>query len=168
MPASGVDAVRSYVDALLRYFEFSGRTGRAQYWLFVLFNIILLVTAMLLDRKLSGADSHRLGVLTLFVIIFHFVPSITTTIRRLHDVGRSGWWYLLGMVPFGGIVLLVWMCSASQEGSNDYGDPDEWLKSSSSRDPAPSRAAGFGFGGGRQLTVAQIEANRGAGRRLAE
>jgi hypothetical protein len=61
--------------------------------------------------------------LTLFVAFVHIIPSVTVQVRRLHDIGKSGAWYLLHFVPFGGLVLLYWACCASEAGSN-YGYPE--------------------------------------------
>jgi uncharacterized membrane protein YhaH (DUF805 family) len=118
--------MRAYLDALLRYFEFSGRSSRAQFWLFQLCNVILTLGGVGLDY----ATAHRLPshdhpeFFVTFMVIFHLVPNITVTVRRLHDIGRSGWWYCLYFVPLGGFVLLFWMCRAGDLGTNEYGDPD--------------------------------------------
>ena len=116
--------MRSYFDGLLRYFEFSGRSTRTQYWLFVLFSIIVSVAAIFADAWLSGipVSSQVWGPLTVFAALFHTIPGITVVVRRLHDTGRSGWWYLINFVPFGFILILVWMCWPSDEYSNDHGD----------------------------------------------
>jgi len=51
-----------------------------------------------------------------------FIPTLSLTVRRLHDIGKSGWWYLIGIIPLvGGILLLVWYCKDSQPGSNQWG-----------------------------------------------
>jgi uncharacterized membrane protein YhaH (DUF805 family) len=116
--------VRSYFDGLLRYFEFSGRSSRVQYWLFQLVFVVLLTASFYGDYRLNGRlpDRHDLGLLSTFVVFFHFVPQITVTVRRLHDIGKSGWWYLLLFVPLAGLLVFVWTFYASEDGSNDYGD----------------------------------------------
>lgn len=116
--------MRSYFDGLLRYFEFSGRSTRAQYWLFSLFSALLAVVAVFADSYLSGIpiQAQVWGPLSVFVGLFTAIPGVTVTVRRLHDIGRSGWWYFITMVPIVGIiVLLVWMCWPSDDYSNDYG-----------------------------------------------
>lgn len=115
--------MRSYFDGLLRYFELSGRSTRAQYWLYFLFSLLVSAAAVFADSYVSGMpfSPRELGPLTAFAALFHAIPSVTVTVRRLHDTGRSGWWYLLYFVPLGFIVILVWMCSRSEEYSNDYG-----------------------------------------------
>jgi uncharacterized membrane protein YhaH (DUF805 family) len=65
-------------------------------------------------------------VLGLALVIFWlaiFIPDLAVTVRRLHDTDRSGWWYLLLIVPFGWVLVLVWMCTKGTDGQNDYG-PD--------------------------------------------
>jgi uncharacterized membrane protein YhaH (DUF805 family) len=51
-----------------------------------------------------------------------FIPSLAVCVRRLHDIGRSGWWYLIGLIPvIGWILLIVWFCTDSQPGANKWG-----------------------------------------------
>ncbi|MDB5587585.1 MAG: hypothetical protein JWP26_2555 [Devosia sp.] len=118
--------MRSYLDALLRYFEFSGRTGRAQYWLYQLVTLIIVGGAIYYEYRSTGLlpAEDNLSPLMIFLSLFHIIPGITVTVRRLHDIGKSGWWYLLNFVPFGGLWVLVWTCCASEPGSNEYGDRD--------------------------------------------
>lgn len=116
--------MRSYLDGMLRYFEFGGRSTRLQYWMFFLIHGALLVGAVYLD-VVVGQYRPSAGFAglpaTLFVTFIHAFPAWTLQVRRLHDIGKSGWWLLLNMVPFGGIVLLVWACTGSDHGDNDYG-----------------------------------------------
>ena len=130
----------SYLDALLRYFEFSGRTGRSQYWLYQLVTLILMGAAVSYEYRTTGAlpDRHDMSLLLMLVSLFHAIPCITVTVRRLHDVGKSGWWYLLSFVPFGALWVLVWTCCASEPSSNEYGSPKGHAGRRSSRpDPEP-------------------------------
>lgn len=116
----------SYCDGMLRYFEISGRSTRMQYWMFFGVQFVLLVLAVVADYQLGGfADRrHPQAPLSLFVIFVHIVPAVTVSVRRLHDIGKTGAWYLLNFIPLGGIVLLIWACRASQPGSNIYDDPE--------------------------------------------
>jgi len=117
--------MRSYFDGMLRYFEFTGRSTRLQYWMFFVVQFVLTVGAAFVDYRMGGFDNLKNPSLpaTLFVGFVHFVPGITVSVRRLHDIGRSGLWYLLYFVPFAGLVLLYWACCASEPGSNVYDDP---------------------------------------------
>ncbi|HEY0033241.1 MAG TPA: DUF805 domain-containing protein [Devosia sp.] len=115
--------MRAYLDGMLRYFEISGRSSRSQYWLFFLVQLIITVAAVYGDFQLGGFDpKHPAPTLMIFASILHFIPGITVQFRRLHDIGRSGAWLLLYLVPFGGFVLLYWACLPS-EGSNYYDGP---------------------------------------------
>ena len=123
--------MRSYFDGLLRYFEFSGRTSRAQYWLYN------LVTPSWSSPPWRTNINHRhiaaesnFSPLMIFLWLFHAIPGITITVRRLHDIGRSGWWYRLNFVPFAGL-LVSSGCSTPPSpapttmaiGGNDGGSP---------------------------------------------
>lgn len=120
--------MRSYCDGMLRYFEISGRSTRMQYWMFAFVQLLLTTAAVAIDYQMGGFHNLRnpQPTATLFVGIVHIIPAITLTIRRLHDIGRSGWWYFLPLVPIvGAIILLVWMCRPSDDYANAYGDhPD--------------------------------------------
>lgn len=134
--------MRSYMDGMLRYFEFSGRSTRMQYWMFFLIHTALIVTAIYLDvvigeyRMSSGLSGLPA---TVFVCLVHAFPAWTLQVRRLHDVGRSGWWLLLNIVPLGGIFLLVWACTASDSGDNGYGPPSGGREAPRDRPRAPAR-----------------------------
>jgi uncharacterized membrane protein YhaH (DUF805 family) len=98
-----------------KYVTWSGRAGRAEYWWFTLFVFVVYVVGLVITLSI-----HSSIPVILFVLVI-ILPSIAVTVRRLHDTGRSGWWYWISLVPFiGGIVLLVFMCTGSQ-GPNQYG-----------------------------------------------
>jgi uncharacterized membrane protein YhaH (DUF805 family) len=106
------DAVRS---VLTRYADFTGRARRAEYWWFALFSVIVVVVAAIIDAAIG------FPLLQLVVTLGLFIPSLAVGVRRLHDTDRSGWWLLIGLVPFGGIVLLVFYCLEGQPGHNRFG-----------------------------------------------
>lgn len=115
-----------YLAVLKKYAVFSGRARRMEYWMFVLFNIIFGMIAFYLDKTLGLAYSEYgygpiYGLYTLFVLI----PSIAVAVRRLHDIGKSGWMLLLVFIPLiGAIWLLVLFVRNGDTGSNSYGtDP---------------------------------------------
>jgi len=118
--------MRSYFDGMMRYFEISGRSTRMQYWMFFVIQFVLTILAVVVDVILGGLPDPSAPSMpvTLFVAFVHFVPGITVGVRRLHDIGRSGFWYLLYLVPFAGLLLLYWACCASEPGSNAYDDPE--------------------------------------------
>ncbi|MFN3190236.1 MAG: DUF805 domain-containing protein [Aureliella sp.] len=102
------------------YANFSGRAARKEYWMFFLFNLIAAAVLMVVDMGLVMFVG--IAGLNLLYTLAVIVPGIAVSIRRLHDTGRSGWWILLGLVPFVGILLLVLMCLDSEPGTNEYGD----------------------------------------------
>jgi len=124
--------VNAYLNALARYFSFSGRSSRSQYWMFHLVALLIIIVAMEIDAlrgdgfHFSRGDASHLtnpyGLATSIVILFHIAPAFALMIRRLHDIGKSGWWWLLGFIPFGGLVVFYWNCKASEPGTNDYGE----------------------------------------------
>ena len=112
---------------LKRYAEFTGRSRRKEYWMFVLLNSGIFIVASILD-DIAGTNGMIAGVygpITVVVELALLVPSIAVSIRRLHDTDRSGWWLLIGLVPIvGGIVLLVFMVLEGTHGANRFGaDP---------------------------------------------
>lgn len=102
-----------------KYFTLSGRARRAEYWWYFLFVIIASVVLVLIDGAIGAA-----GALTVLFVVGTILPSIAVTIRRLHDVDRSGWWYFIVLVPLvGPIVQIVWACTKGTTGDNRFG-PD--------------------------------------------
>ena len=89
-------------EALKKYADFKGRARRKEYWLFILLYSICYFIAFLIDVA-SGA----LIIFTTIVALGLLIPLISVAVRRLHDTDRSGWWFLLGFVPFANIVLLI-------------------------------------------------------------
>jgi uncharacterized membrane protein YhaH (DUF805 family) len=106
------DAVRS---VLTRYADFSGRARRAEYWWFFLFAVLVALVAAVLDGIIGAS------VFSLLTALGLLVPNLAVSVRRLHDTDRSGWWLLLNLVPFGGIVLLVFYCLEGQPHPNRFG-----------------------------------------------
>ncbi|MDE6624105.1 MAG: DUF805 domain-containing protein [Alistipes sp.] len=98
------------------YADFKGRARRKEYWMFVLFNFIVSVVISLIGGGLG--IKWLSGLYSLAV----FVPSLALTARRLHDIGKSGWWMLIAFIPVvGAIWLLVLLCLDSQAETNKWG-----------------------------------------------
>ena len=122
-----------YLSAFKKYAVFTGRARRKEYWFFQLFNTLFLVALLGVDAITGMMRAHAgIGLLSGLFGLATFLPSLGVLVRRLHDTGRSGWWILIGLVPFvGGIVLLVFMFLDSQPGNNQYGpNPKENLAGS--------------------------------------
>lgn len=98
-----------------KYVDWNGRALRSEYWYFYLFLMLGIFVTVLIDAVLG--TSAFLGLFFLGTIL----PMFFVTIRRLHDVGRSGWWILLSMVPIASVVLLYWTIIEGDLNDNAYG-----------------------------------------------
>lgn len=128
-------SVHYFIEGVTKkYAYFQGRARRAEFWWFTLGQLCVLLPLYLLvlivslgtADPYSGSPSGLAMLLTgLFwlVSLALFLPALGMAIRRLHDTGKSGWFYLLNFVPFGSIVLLVFYCMEGDRGPNMYG-PD--------------------------------------------
>jgi uncharacterized membrane protein YhaH (DUF805 family) len=111
-----------YTNAMRRYFDFSGRSSRAEFWLYVLFYIILVVIASLIDVFIFRTIEGGVGILATLVLLVHIIPGLAVSIRRLHDTDRSGWWIFITLIPLiGPIWLLVLYCLEGTPGANRFG-----------------------------------------------
>jgi uncharacterized membrane protein YhaH (DUF805 family) len=109
-----------YLKVLRDYAEFEGRARRMEYWMFILVNLLVLLAISLVEFLLGLG-----GTLSFLYSLAILIPSVAVSVRRLHDIGRSGWWILIGIIPvLGALVLLVFYCIDSDPGDNEYGaDP---------------------------------------------
>ncbi|MDR1141018.1 MAG: DUF805 domain-containing protein [Planctomycetaceae bacterium] len=135
--------MNEYLTVLQKYAVFHGRARRKEYWMFVLFNtgitfaigfvsgllmreqgvtiIVFLLPIPSRDFGLSMGEQSATIVSNIYAFAV-LVPGIAVMVRRLHDIGKSGWWLLIVFVPIvGAIVLLIWSIRDSQPGSNQYG-----------------------------------------------
>ena len=113
-----------YIDCLTKkYACFSGRARRQEYWLFVLFNIIAgIIVGVISGVLVSVTNVAAFAFLGTIYNLAVLIPGFAVLFRRLHDTGRSGWWFLVALIPLvGWIVLLVFLCLDSQPGDNQYG-----------------------------------------------
>jgi len=115
---SFMDFTTAVRTALLeRYADFRGRSSRSEYWWFVLFNILVQIFLNLLTSMAAA-----FAFLSLIVMLGLLVPGIAVGVRRLHDLGKSGWWLLLGFIPIvGAIVLIYWFIQPGEDQPNDWG-----------------------------------------------
>jgi uncharacterized membrane protein YhaH (DUF805 family) len=112
-----------YITALKKYAVFSGRARRREYWMFLIFNTIFATVATVLDSVL-GTDIEELGYGIIYVLyaLAVLLPGLAVTVRRLHDVGKSGWWIFINLVPVIGFFwFLGLLLTDSQPGINKYG-----------------------------------------------
>jgi uncharacterized membrane protein YhaH (DUF805 family) len=124
---------------LRRYFEFTGRSSRREFWLFLLFIVVAMFVLGLLDAALglggsvdrsvtrwdygfSAQYGQHGGLLTGLFALAMIIPFFAVSVRRLHDSNHSGWWLLMGLMPLVGvIVLFVFYVQPSQSGENRFG-----------------------------------------------
>jgi uncharacterized membrane protein YhaH (DUF805 family) len=112
-----------YLAALKKYAQFSGRARRKEYWMFLLFNVIISIILAVIDNATgSFSEAAGIGILGAIYDLAILIPSIAVSIRRLHDTDRSGWWLLIGLIPvIGAIVLIVFLVQDSKPGPNRFG-----------------------------------------------
>lgn len=104
-----------FIDAFKNYADFSGRSRRKEYWMFVLIYSIIYIALAVIDDVLN-----TVWLATIFILIV-IIPSISITTRRLHDTGRTGWWQLIYLVPLIGLIIMtVFLCQDSHD-ENEYG-----------------------------------------------
>src|SRR5262245_29957491 len=103
------------------YVTFSGRAGRSEYWYWILFAILGSAATAIIDRSLF--DTSTISPLNAIFSLVCFLPGLAVAFRRLHDIDRTGWWWLLVFTVIGTIVLIVWACQKGTTGPNRYG-PD--------------------------------------------
>ena len=114
-----VGFVTAIKSAYKGYFKFSGRATRAEYWWWTLFYYPAFVVAYFLD-----SPEAVVAIIALFVLA-SFIPNISVTVRRWHDIGFSGWWVLINLAPALGLLVMAFLLSRQgEEGGNEYGrDP---------------------------------------------
>jgi uncharacterized membrane protein YhaH (DUF805 family) len=117
-----------YLLALKKYAVFEGRASREEYWMFVILNLIFQIAAGYVDGALTtrfGPPQYMFGIISLLYGLMVLIPGLAVAVRRLHDVGKSGWWFLIGLIPFINFVgiwfLLYWYVKDSDPEQNQYG-----------------------------------------------
>ena len=107
-----------YLAVMHKYAVFDGRAQREEYWMFFLFNIIIACSIGFVLVLVGGVSEIGTALSTSVGAIYNIaviVPSIAVAVRRMHDIGRSGWWILFPLVNF------VFLCLDSQPDENEYG-----------------------------------------------
>ena len=103
------------------YVNFSGRAARSEFWYWVLFTFLAGAVTGILDLAIFP-DSY-LSPLNSISSLLLFLPSLAMSVRRLHDLDRTGWWILIVFTIIGIILLLIWDCMKGTTGANRFG-PD--------------------------------------------
>ena len=117
-----------YLDVLTdKYSDFNGRARRKEYWMWTLSVTIIFIFAMIMDNllglnfELMGQDLGY-GWIYLVAGIAHLIPGLAVVVRRLHDVGKSGWFYFILLIPIIGVLwLLVLLCTEGKKEDNKWG-----------------------------------------------
>jgi len=121
--------MNDYIDVLKKYAVFSDRARRKEYWMFVLWNIIIISVVYIVSMVINNSELYMYFALLYCLAVV--IPSIAVTVRRLHDTNHNGWWIFISLVPFiGHIILLVFLVSDSQPGDNRYGPNPKGINNS--------------------------------------
>lgn len=105
------------VSVLSKYAEFSGRARRSEYWYFVLFHALISAALTLVAYMVPA-----LAILGSIASLALFIPSLAVQVRRLHDIGKSGWYIFIVFIPLVGIILLlIWLCREGTPNNNQFG-----------------------------------------------
>lgn len=115
--------VEAYKSAFKNYANFKDRTSRSGYWFFVLANLLVSFAIGFILGLIAGLTGNlAISGLAYIYSLVVFIPSLSIMVRRLHDVNKSGWAVLFSLIPLiGWIFVLVWLCSASVNENNNYG-----------------------------------------------
>lgn len=120
------DGMMDYVKSVFsKYADFTGRARRSEYWYFQLFNFLVMLAVYIPLIAFLVAESQLFILPAILLVLYALatiVPTLAVIARRLHDTGRSGWYYLMGFIPLvGGIILLIFFCEDSKPGTNEWG-----------------------------------------------
>lgn len=113
-----------YIEVLKKYAVFEGRASRKEYWYVSLINSLISLVLFIIDALTISLNLNiGIGFLGTVYSLAVFIPALAVTVRRLHDIDHSGWWMLMIMIPFVGvIILLLNLAQESQPGDNKYGN----------------------------------------------
>lgn len=115
-----------FLKCLKQYADFSGRACKKEFWMYVLFYMIIAIVLHVIDSMLGWVTPESdMGVLGGLYSLCMFIPGLAVSVRRLHDIGKSGWNFLFILIPLvGAVVLLIWFCKEGERRGNSWGlDP---------------------------------------------
>jgi len=120
--------MNSYIDALKKYATFSGRANKKEYWIFICVNLLIFFVLALLEQVLFPSTNRTelnlnpLSYIQLGFMLALLLPTIAVSVRRMHDIDKSGYWNLLFFIPLlGGIALIFFFIQDSDPEENQYG-----------------------------------------------
>lgn len=113
-----------YLKVLKQYADFKGRARRKEYWMFFMFNIIFATVCIILDNRLGITFEGTIyGPLYRLYVIAVLIPGLAVIVRRFHDVGKSGWFFFIGLIPIiGTFWVLFVLIRKGQVGANKWGE----------------------------------------------
>jgi len=114
--------IKSYIKAMKEYTNFNGVATKKEYWsfmgIYIILMIVLFIGESFVMEMIPAYDKFDIPVLTNLFILISLVPSIAVSVRRLHDIEKSGWWYLINFIPFGFIIYLIFMLRKGVQNNN--------------------------------------------------
>lgn len=118
--------MEDFLEAVKKYAQFTGRSDRKEFWYFVLLYIGLSIVASILDSIAFGGTPSSFGVasspVSSLVWLALLIPYLAVGFRRLHDINKTAWWLLLGLIPvIGAIILIIWFAKKGDPDENQYG-----------------------------------------------
>lgn len=118
--------MKHYLDAWRKMATFKERSTRKEFWMFFGINLGVMAAIIFLIVMFTAISAEIpavfFSILYLMYVLVAVIPTVSISVRRLHDVGRSGWMYLLGFIPVAGpIIMLVFSLQVSQDGENKFG-----------------------------------------------
>ena len=117
-----MNLVEAVTTAFQNYFNFKDRSRRSEYWYLTLFLFLAAIVLALIDIGILGFSPEEVGPLSTIFSLGTIIPGLAVSVRRLHDIDRSGWFLLLALIPIiGWIALIYWACQPSEAGSNRFG-----------------------------------------------
>lgn len=127
-----MESIRVAVRTVLsKYATFSGRASRPEFWWWILAVFVISIVTQIIDATIIapmlGFEPGEKNVGQPLSVIFSLailLPAVAVAIRRLHDIGKSGWWFLLCLVPIIGGLVLLWFYTRPSEGDNAWGAPN--------------------------------------------
>ncbi|MEM0950998.1 MAG: DUF805 domain-containing protein [Cyanobacteria bacterium P01_H01_bin.74] len=116
-----------FLEPYRRYADFSGRSNRKEYWSFTIFGAMIAFSVSILNLLTGSGDGISFfSILYALFVIGSLIPNLAVTVRRLHDSNKSGWWFLVALIPLlGAIALLVLTLLPGTDGENQYGEQPE-------------------------------------------
>ena len=119
-----MDLTTSVKVCFKKYATFDGRARRSEFWYFCLFCLLIGIVTLYIDISILGYSvEEEYTPLNTIAYLAVFIPSISVTARRLHDIGKSGWWMLLALTGIGIILLIIWYATDGEKKKNRFGNP---------------------------------------------